>query len=99
MKFFGQDDLAPHPWKQPLGVVTGGVQQVRLTESGFSPDEKWVVSPGGCFGDGEGGGGGEPVGRAACEGVEGVAPVEADGLRVIARDLSWPAGEVGRPTL
>ena len=77
-ELFGGDVLDPHAGEQPLGVVAGGVQQVGLAEPGLAPDEQRVVGAGRRLGDGERGGVGEPVGGADDEGVEGVAPVEAD---------------------
>ena len=77
-EFLGRDVLDAHAGKQPLGVVACRVQQVGLAEAGLAPDEQRVVGARRRFGDGEAGGVGEAVGRADDEGVEGVAPVEAD---------------------
>ena len=91
-EFLGGDVLDAHTGKQSLGVVTGRVQQVGLAEAGLAPDEERVVGAGGRLGDRQGGGMGEPVGGADDEGVEGVAPVEADrSCRRLGRS-AWPFG-------
>jgi hypothetical protein len=38
-EFFGRDVLDAHAGKEPLGVVSRGVQKVCLAEPGFAPDE------------------------------------------------------------
>ncbi len=78
-ELFGRDVLDPHPGKEALGVVAGGVQQVRLAEAGLTPDEERVVGAGRRLGDGQRRGVREPVGRADDERVERVAAVEVDG--------------------
>ena len=49
-EFFGGDVLDPHPGKQPLGVVAGGMQEVSLAQAGSAVDEQWVVAAAGTFG-------------------------------------------------
>ena len=86
-EFLGGDVLDAHAGEQPLGVVACGVQQVGLAEPGLAPDEQRVVGARRRLGDGEGGGVGEPVRGADDEGVEGVAPVEADRSASLAAEL------------
>ena len=72
---------------------------MRLTEAGFAPDEQWVVGPGGCLGNREGSGVGEPVRGADDEGVKGVAPIQAGAAGGFRVSGLWSLGEVGRPVL
>ena len=57
-------------------VVSDGVQQVGLAESGVAVDQQRVVGLARGLGDGDGGGVREPVRRADDEGLEGVLRVE-----------------------
>jgi hypothetical protein len=98
-EFLGGDVLDPHPGKQPLGVVAGGMQQVSLAQTGFAPDEEWVVGPCRRFGDGQGRGVGETVRRTDDEGVEGVSPVEARCRRFRCGAGLGPVDEITRPVL
>ena len=98
-EFLGRDVLDPHAGKQPLGVVTGGVQKVGLAEAGLAPDEERVVGAGRRFGDGERRGVSEAVGGADDERVEGVAPVQVDGGGLVGRCVLGAVGEVGGPAL
>src|SRR6185369_14156618 len=74
-------------------------QQVSLAQPGFTPDEERVVGTGGRFSNREARGVSEPIGCADDEGVEGVAPVEADRVVVACVGVTRSAGEVGGPTL
>jgi hypothetical protein len=98
-ELFGRDILDPHAGKQPLRVVAGGVQKVRLAESGFAPNEQRVVRAGRCFSNRQGGRVSEPIRGADDERVKYVAAVQArpsgSGWIVVAR----PFSEVGRPAL
>ena len=73
--------------------MADGLEQVGLAEAGVAVDEQRVVLAGRRLGDGQGGGVGEPVGRADHEGVEGVPRVD-----VVHRDVTGPpaAREGGR---
>ena len=89
-EFLGGDVLDPHAGEQSLGVVAGRVQKVGLAEAGLTPDEQRVVGAGGRLGNREAGGVSEPIGCADDEGVEGVAPVEADRVVVVVSELRGP---------
>ena len=96
-ELFGGDVLHPHPGKESLGVIAGGVEQVSLAEPGFAPDEQRVVGARRSLGDRERGGVSKPVRGADDERVEGVALVQADLLELTGAALRWGVEEVRRP--
>ena len=72
-------------------VVADGLQEVGLAQAGVAVDEQRVVLAGRRLGHGQGGGVGEPVGRADHEGVEGVPRVD-----VVHRSVPTPPAPAGR---
>ena len=94
-EFLGGDVLDPHTREQSLGVVPCCVQQVRLAETGLTPDEQRVVGARRGFGDSDGRRVREAIRRSDHEGVEGVLGVEVGARRSGRR--GWAFGEVRRP--
>jgi hypothetical protein len=87
--------------EQAAHVVTDRVEQVGLAQPGVAVDEQRVVGLAGRFGDSDGRGVREPVGRPDDEGLEDVLRVEA-GVACVAGDRLATSGlthdqSVGRP--